>query len=90
MTSSYNNEGYRGDLDMHDWGFICNYTEQHLTYYNGDEDTLILLRITSHMNTKTMAEAEPRSTTLYFNPNEHAENPLKAFKDFCDTFLLRY
>ena len=36
-----------------------------------------------------MAESAPRST-LYFDPNENAENPLKAFNDFCDTFLLRY
>ena len=33
-----------------------------------------------------MAESAPRST-LYFDPNVHAENPLKAFNDFCDTFL---
>ena len=40
----------------------------------------------------TASESEPRSSkqTLFFDPNEHAENPLKAYNDFCDTFILRY
>jgi len=62
-------------------------------YYNGDRDRFITKkksRTNSKKNLKITAEAEPWSITLYFDPNEHAENSLKAFNEFCDTFLLRY
>ena len=37
------------------------------------------------------SENEPRSIQLlYFDPNKFPENTLKAFDEFCDTFLLRY
>ena len=33
---------------------------------------------------------EPRSPTLYFDPDAHPEDTLKVFNEFCDTFILRY
>ena len=35
---------------------------------------------------------EPRSSTptLYFDPDRHPEDTLKAFNEFCDQFALRY
>ena len=37
-----------------------------------------------------MADNEPRSPTLYFDPDKYPENTLKMFNEFCDTFVLRY
>ena len=38
-----------------------------------------------------MGENEPRSgQCLYFDPDEHPEDTLKVFNDFCDSFILRY
>ena len=37
------------------------------------------------------SENEPRSIQfLYFDPDKFPENTLKAFNEFCNTFLLRY
>ena len=33
---------------------------------------------------------EPRSATLLFDPDAHPDNTLKAFNEFCVTFVLRY
>ena len=35
-------------------------------------------------------EHEPRSPTLYFDPDAHPDNTLKIFNEFCDAFVLRY
>ena len=38
-----------------------------------------------------MGENEPRSPQcLYFDPDEHPEDTLKVFNEFCDSFTLRY
>ena len=37
-----------------------------------------------------MALEEPRSPTLYFDPDRHPENTLKVFNEFCGSFVMRY
>ena len=37
-----------------------------------------------------MEDNEPRSPSLYFDPDKHPENTLKMFNEFCEMFVLRY
>ena len=37
-----------------------------------------------------MDHSEPRSPTLYFDPDAHPDDTLKVFNEFCNSFTLRY
>ena len=37
-----------------------------------------------------MENNEPRSQTLFFDPDAHPDDTLKVFNKFCDSFTLRY